>query len=357
MRSSVVQSESRSLVHPTTIDTCLQLIITSTHTEKYKTTSWGLVPVHIEEVTIVPWGAGNDVDIPAMGHAIAWTDAVEGRHFDTHVHLTDSSRISIPDIKNLACIAFEAAKPDIARLALTKKSPGWSNRNNTFCSYALEMFLHRQAATEVSIFGAASEGAIINILPQLGLLDSSTDLEFWRQEFRESTFDVVIAHTFDLTSDLDMPVAMVGLQALLRGQGWLIGGAHESAFLNEKKWAPYWKNPRAIVDVSNDRSRAKTVAENITRAGDQVTECEIVGKRVITFVAYELRTVIHSSAFVVVEDSSYSNDELVSMLGPLIRIVKLILTRVNIRPGDSIVALPGPKLTMRLLAQLAIEFQ
>ncbi|KAJ8122943.1 hypothetical protein ONZ43_g990 [Nemania bipapillata] len=99
------------------------------------------------------------------------------------------------------------------------------------------------------------------------------------------------------------------------------------------------------------------VAGEIIKAGDQVSECEVVGKRAIAFIPDRLKTVARSSLFVLVEGSSYSNEELIGVLEPLIRIVDLTLTKSTIQPGDSVVVLPGPELMMRLLTRLAIEFQ
>lgn len=51
-KSGVVEGESRYIIHPSVVDTCLQLIIISIHAGRYKEMEWGVVPTKIEEVSI-----------------------------------------------------------------------------------------------------------------------------------------------------------------------------------------------------------------------------------------------------------------------------------------------------------------
>ncbi|KAI0449945.1 hypothetical protein F5B21DRAFT_492788 [Xylaria acuta] len=105
-----MQGESRYLVHPSSIDACLQLIIISINAGKHKEMPWGVVPTRIEEVSLFPARLGQSADV---GHAVAWTDGFEGRRFNTNVQLSAGDSRLLMDIKNLTCTAYEAALPAI----------------------------------------------------------------------------------------------------------------------------------------------------------------------------------------------------------------------------------------------------
>ncbi|KAI3325985.1 putative polyketide synthase [Xylariaceae sp. AK1471] len=279
--SGVLQGESRSIVHPATIDACLQLIMISIHAGKHKTMPWGTVPTHIEEVTLAPPDIGNGVGMPAMGRAVAWTDALNGRRFNTHAQLADSSGKVFMDMKSLTFVAFEAAvparereaaspllfsvidwKPDITKLAL-RSTRTWpvAETKASSCSL-LELVVHRQPVANVLICGVVSEEAVdvvLDVLPSstavtIGHLGDkeqalseratsrvthqgfSSDPKCWGQECGGTRFDVVLVHKSSHGGDLDQPGAATGLQALLRDQGWLLGNSQESMHLTETRF-------------------------------------------------------------------------------------------------------------------------
>ena len=108
--SGKVQGESRYMLHPATVDACLQLIIISIHSGMHKEMPWGVVPTKVNEVNFwFPQG-----DLGTMGNAVAWTDSLEARQFNTHTKLMGESGNLIMDIKGLRCVAYEAAVPPTA---------------------------------------------------------------------------------------------------------------------------------------------------------------------------------------------------------------------------------------------------
>ncbi|KAI1742845.1 hypothetical protein F4680DRAFT_27616 [Xylaria scruposa] len=118
--SEEIQGESRYLVHPSSIDACLQLIIISINAGKHKEMPWGVVPTRIEEVSLFPARLGEGTDV---GHAVAWTDGFEGRRFNTNVQLSAGDNRLLMDIKNLTCTAYEAALPAIVE-SIDSKTKG-----------------------------------------------------------------------------------------------------------------------------------------------------------------------------------------------------------------------------------------
>ncbi|KXJ87198.1 hypothetical protein Micbo1qcDRAFT_151968 [Microdochium bolleyi] len=106
----VMDGESRYLLHPATVDACLQLIIISINRGLHKEMAWGVVPLELGEVTVWP-AAAQPEDVGAEGRAVAWTDGEDGRYFNTHTKLATQSGRVVLDVKNLTCVAYEAAVP------------------------------------------------------------------------------------------------------------------------------------------------------------------------------------------------------------------------------------------------------
>lgn len=105
--SRLMQGESRYILHPSTIDACLQLIIISINAGLHKEMPYGVVPVNIEELSL--WFPGDEAKM--IGSAVAWTDEQSGRYFNTHTKLMTKSGNLILDVTSLRCVAYEAAIP------------------------------------------------------------------------------------------------------------------------------------------------------------------------------------------------------------------------------------------------------
>ena len=108
--SGVMDGESRYILHPSTIDACLQLIIISINAGLHKEMSCGVVPLQMEEVNL--WFPYEEAG--SKGHAVAWTDELNGRYFNTHTKLATESGQLILDVKSMRCVSYEAAVPQNA---------------------------------------------------------------------------------------------------------------------------------------------------------------------------------------------------------------------------------------------------
>ena len=115
--SKVMDGESRYILHPLTIDACLQLIIISINAGLHKKTACGVVPLQMEEVNL--WLPNN---ASSQGHAVAWTDELNGRYFNTHTKLATDSGELVLDVKSMRCVSYEAAVPQNATPA-RKREP------------------------------------------------------------------------------------------------------------------------------------------------------------------------------------------------------------------------------------------
>lgn len=53
---------------------------------------WGVVPTHVEEMTIVLPEVGHAETV--TGHAVAWIDTADDRRFKPHVHVDHTGYIN-----------------------------------------------------------------------------------------------------------------------------------------------------------------------------------------------------------------------------------------------------------------------
>lgn len=111
--SRLITGESRYILHPATIDATLQLIIISINKGLHKEIEWGVVPLELEEVTL--WFPGEDAGFE--GQAVAWTDNRNGRFFNTNTILETKSGKVVLEVKNLRCVAYEAAVPQVVSVS------------------------------------------------------------------------------------------------------------------------------------------------------------------------------------------------------------------------------------------------
>lgn len=105
--SDLMVGESRYILHPSTIDGCLQLIIISINSGLHKEMQYGVVPIKIEELSM--WHPSQKAK--TAGKAVAWTDELDGRYFNTHTKLTTETGEMVLDVKGLRCVSYEAAVP------------------------------------------------------------------------------------------------------------------------------------------------------------------------------------------------------------------------------------------------------
>ncbi|KAJ5817291.1 hypothetical protein N7447_009524 [Penicillium robsamsonii] len=105
--TAAMVGESRYLLHPSTIDGCLHLVIVSINSGRYAEMQHGVVPIKFEEITV--WPQKNVEAI--TGQAVGWCDEQDGRYFDCGTKLVGPDGQTILDGRNLRCVSYEAAVP------------------------------------------------------------------------------------------------------------------------------------------------------------------------------------------------------------------------------------------------------
>lgn len=105
----IMEDESRYVLHPSTVDSCLQLLIVSIYAGRLNDMTCGAVPIQVDEVAI--WVPTAEHRINNHGDVFSWTEERGVRSFVTDSQLTASDGEMLLDITNMRCTAYEAAIP------------------------------------------------------------------------------------------------------------------------------------------------------------------------------------------------------------------------------------------------------
>ncbi|KAI1132340.1 polyketide synthase [Nemania abortiva] len=104
--------ESRYVLHPASLDSCLQLMIVAIWAGRTNAMEFGAVPVQADEVAI--WQPTQAQIKDGSGKAFSWIDPRGARSFNAHSQLVGSDGQVLMEISNMRCAAYEAAIPQHA---------------------------------------------------------------------------------------------------------------------------------------------------------------------------------------------------------------------------------------------------
>lgn len=220
--SGVVQGESRYVLHPATVDSCLHLMIIAINKGLHKGMESGVVPVNIEQMSFwFPTGEEN-----TTGSAVAWMDKPlsdeVSRHQNTHMKLHTAAGNLVLEIQGMRTVKYEAAvpqrtvversrapymrptwRPDITAMGVSKVAP-------SSLAETIELLDHKQALNSIAFVGW-SQSSLENLLPSVSKLTevficdaSSETLETLQCAFGKShrvTRCLMNGGSFTLTSD------------------------------------------------------------------------------------------------------------------------------------------------------------
>ncbi|PVH98499.1 KR-domain-containing protein, partial [Periconia macrospinosa] len=105
----MIEGESRYVIHPATMDSCLQLIIVSIYAGRMQDMTCGAVPIQVDEVTIWPPTQAQLQNPKA--NAYSWTDERGIRSFNSGTQLVGSDGNLLMSMERLHSVAYEAAVP------------------------------------------------------------------------------------------------------------------------------------------------------------------------------------------------------------------------------------------------------
>ncbi|KAI1474013.1 polyketide synthase [Daldinia eschscholtzii] len=104
--------ESRYVLHPASIDLCLQLFIIAFWGGSTSAIKFGVVPVQAEEIAI--WKPTEAQLADGKGKAFTWVDTRGPRSVKAHNQLVTNDGQVLVEINNMQCVGYEAARPQLA---------------------------------------------------------------------------------------------------------------------------------------------------------------------------------------------------------------------------------------------------
>ncbi|KAH8692502.1 polyketide synthase [Phaeosphaeriaceae sp. PMI808] len=110
VKTAVMKGESCHILHPATLDSCLQLMIVAIWAGRTGAMQFGAVPVGAEEITIWKPKAAQLTD-DSRAKIFSWIDPRGQRLFNAHNQLVAEDGQVLVEIKSMRCIAYEAAIP------------------------------------------------------------------------------------------------------------------------------------------------------------------------------------------------------------------------------------------------------
>ena len=104
--------ESRHVLHPASIDSCLQLLIVAIYAGRTEAMSCGAVPIQVDEVAI--WKPTDSQVTALTGQAYSWIDKRGFRSFVGGNQLVAGDGEVLMEISDMRCSLYEAAVPQRA---------------------------------------------------------------------------------------------------------------------------------------------------------------------------------------------------------------------------------------------------
>ncbi|KAJ5382343.1 polyketide synthase [Penicillium concentricum] len=217
--SGLITGESRYVLHPSTVDGCLQLVIISINKGLHQEMSHGVVPIEIEELFL--WFP-DEKDIGHTGQAVAWSDQeVRGRYFDFNTKLFTASGQLVLDIHKLRCVSYEAAvpqvdgtvehspymqsvwKPDFSTLDTGQAVAAYPSVQSDADSAAavVELMEHRASLAHMIVLGRPSEKLLEAVCSQINLFTAVTILDQSNEYLDDLTVGQSLLHISKVTVD------------------------------------------------------------------------------------------------------------------------------------------------------------
>ncbi|KAI1424314.1 KR domain-containing protein [Xylaria sp. FL1777] len=165
--------ESRYVLHPATIDSTLQLAITSIYAGRTNAMEWGVVPIQFDEVAI--WPPTEQQLQARKANAYATVDRRGTRTFEHNVQMTAEDGEMIMEIVRMRTTAYEAAVPQKAENTLEEAPYGemvWEldvdsaeNRDGLTTSELVNLVLFKRPDSKVVELGVKNAETILQKNP------------------------------------------------------------------------------------------------------------------------------------------------------------------------------------------------
>ncbi|KAF5665736.1 polyketide synthase [Fusarium circinatum] len=185
IKSSVMKDESRHVLHPAILDSCLQLMIVAIWAGRASAMKFGAVPVTAEEIIV--WKPTQaQLHGSSNAKAFSWIDPRGQRVFNAHNQLLADDGQFLMQIKCMQCTAYEAAIPqsleDVTRpqpYSQIVSRPDFSllsgSQNHLSLADFIELAQFKKPSLKVLVSSPATATALLARLPELCLTVATDD--------------------------------------------------------------------------------------------------------------------------------------------------------------------------------------
>ena len=176
--SGIMEGESRYVIHPGAVDSCLQLLIVAIYAGRLNDMDCGAVPIQVDEVAI--WTPTSHQLEVGSAEAYSWVDQRGIRSFVGSSQLVSSDGEVLMEISDMRCTAYEAAVPLKSEEPMKSQPYGemvWKHDIDSFTSsnvrtdlnieYLIELAIHKNPALKLIEIDSSRT---TDVVPSSGLL-------------------------------------------------------------------------------------------------------------------------------------------------------------------------------------------
>jgi acyl transferase domain-containing protein/NADPH:quinone reductase-like Zn-dependent oxidoreductase len=192
--------ESRHVLHPGTVDSCLQLLLVANWAGRARNMTAGSLPIQVNDMTIwKPTAAQIDA---GAATALSWIDLRGLRAFNGQSELKAKDGEVLMEIRNMRWVAYEAVVPQKAGEPEMPQPYGemvWKIDVDSLYKSAhldvssfVNLVLFKDPESKVMVVGAETAEAVLTKLQgcAITVMDSVSELS---QSMKDESFDLVVA--------------------------------------------------------------------------------------------------------------------------------------------------------------------
>lgn len=178
-----VEGESRHVLHPSTVDSCLQLMIASVYAGRSSAMSSGVIPIQVDEVAI--WKPTASQVNAGDASATAWTDERGIRSFVCGNQLVANDGQVLMQMRNMRGTLYDAAVPQTASAGAGSMPYGEMNWQRDLGSVTqfeslgefVDLALFKNPSTKILDVGGRHCSALLSISADLHYTAVTSDAD------------------------------------------------------------------------------------------------------------------------------------------------------------------------------------
>ncbi|KAL4749621.1 hypothetical protein BDW72DRAFT_194652 [Aspergillus terricola var. indicus] len=177
--------ESRYVLHPASVDSCLQLMIVAVYAGRANAMPCGVVPLQVDEVSI--WTPSEEQLSSPEAEAYSWITERGSRSFVGSNQLVGSDGRLVMQIKDMRCVSYEAALPQRSSDLVPPQPYGqmvWKQDiDSLICSEEMDiatlvqLMAFKCPGCRVLDVGGLNSQVLLGLMPDLQLTATATTAE------------------------------------------------------------------------------------------------------------------------------------------------------------------------------------